>query len=132
MVCLLRTGCTLKMMYKDNLLTCSVCTCTGTKSSVNSTAQVKVASSDSWPDDGLFAVLDGSRSPKASVAIAGVLEESLFGELAEDEKERAEGFITVDPLQYLTHTFLTVHRSAYLAKAENVLKYAFQYTETFS
>lgn len=74
------------------------------------TAQVKVASLDSRPDDGLFAVMDGGRSPDASVAISDMLAETLVEELVEEEREREEGYLDVDPLQYLTYTFLTLHR----------------------
>lgn len=82
---------------------------TGTKNSVDCTAQVKVASLDSRPDDGLFAVMDGGRSPEASTAISDVLAGTLVEEIAEEEREREEG-LNVDHLQYLTYTFLTVHR----------------------
>lgn len=74
------------------------------------TAQVKVASLDHRPDDGLFAVMDGGRSPEASTAIGDMLAETLTEELSVEEKERDEGEHNVDPLQYLTYTFLTVHR----------------------
>ena len=74
------------------------------------TAQVKVASPTQRPDDGVFAVMDGGRAPEASVAIADVLEETLMEELVEEEREREEGYQNVDPLQYLTYTFLNVHR----------------------
>ena len=54
--------------------------------------------------------MDGGRSPEASTAISGVLAETLADELAEEERERGEGDHNVDCLQYLTYTFLTVHR----------------------
>jgi hypothetical protein len=91
------------------LFTTLSCTAAGTKNSVDSTAQVKVASLDRRPDDGLFAVMDGGRSPEASTAIRDMLAGTLVEELAEEEKEREEDE-DVDPLQYLTYTFLTVHR----------------------
>jgi len=61
--------------------------------------------------DGLFVVMDGGRSPDAPEALKGMLESVLLEELAEDENELKAGFQSPEPLQYLEHTFLTVHRS---------------------
>lgn len=60
--------------------------------------------------DGLFAVMDGSRSPKVAQAFSSMLEENLLAELDSEEKERREGFMDINPLQYLSYTFLTIHR----------------------
>lgn len=74
------------------------------------TAQVKSACLSSREEDGLFAVMDGGRSPKVPVAIRKMLEETLVKELENEEKDKSDGYLDVDPLEYLTYTFLTIHR----------------------
>ena len=85
-------------------------TLTGISSTVDSTAQVKSASLNKLAKDGLFGVMDGGRSPKVPEKICGMLEDILVEELASEERQRNEGFLDIDPLYYLNHTFLTIHR----------------------
>lgn len=82
----------------------------GISSSTNCTAQVKAARLASRAGDGLFGVMDGGRSPKVPKALTKMLEKVLVEELSEQEKEKMEGYMDIDPLQYLTYTFLTAHR----------------------
>lgn len=79
---------------------------------MNCTAQFKSASLSSHAADGLFAVLDGGRSPKVPEALCAKLEDTLVEEFKEEEEERREGFLDLDPLQYLSYTFLSLHRQA--------------------
>ena len=74
------------------------------------TAQKKSARLSSRAEEGLFAVMDGGRSPKVPRAISGMLEQTLVEELREYEREKMEGYLDMEPLQYLTYTFLTAHR----------------------
>ena len=73
------------------------------------TAQLKVSTATGG-QDGLFVVMDGGRSPDAPEALKKMLESVMLEELSEDERELMEGFQNPDRLQYLVHTFLTVHR----------------------
>ena len=81
----------------------------GVKSQVDCTAQLKVSTATGG-QDGLFVVMDGGRSPDAPEALKKMLESVMLEELSEDERELMEGFQNPDRLQYLVHTFLTVHR----------------------
>ena len=81
----------------------------GVRSQVDCTAQLKVSTA-AGGQDGLFVVMDGGRSPDAPEALKKMLESVLLEELAEDQKELQAGFQNPDQLQYLVHTFLTVHR----------------------
>ena len=74
------------------------------------TSQVKSASVTRFIEDGMFAVMDGGRSPTVPKKLSMILEETLVDELREERKERDEGYQDIDPLQYLTYTFLTAHR----------------------
>ena len=82
---------------------------TGTASRLNCTTQLKVPSLY-LRTDSLFAVMDGGRSSDAPEALRSILEGILGEELAYDDMEEVAGFQNMDPLQYLTHTFLTAHR----------------------
>ncbi len=62
-------------------------------------------------EDGLFAVMDGGRSSAVPEKLCEILEETLVEEVREEKREREEGYIDMDPLHYLTYTFLTAHRS---------------------
>ena len=87
---------------------------TGIDSDIDCTAQVKSASLSAHAEDGAFAVMDGGRSPQVPDTVRSMLEATLIEELAMDDKEREEGYINPDPLQYLSHTFLTLHRQSYI------------------
>ena len=75
---------------------------------------MKSASVCGLSKDGIFAVMDGGRSSTVPEKLSKVLEETLVEELHEEERERAEGYMDLDPLQYLMYTFLTSHRSVSL------------------
>ena len=73
------------------------------------TAQLKVATLPS-SEDGLFALMDGGRSPEVPQALRAMLAGVLGEELARDKAEAEAGVQSADPLQYLTHTFLVAHK----------------------
>ena len=83
---------------------------TGIDTKTDCTVQLKAASLGSRPSDGLFAVLDGGRSTDAPAAIRKTLESTLLEELTDEERQRGQGFIIKEKLQYLVHTFLSAHR----------------------
>lgn len=81
----------------------------GIKSSVDCTSQLKTPTLGST-QDGIFAVMDGGRSPDVPEALKIMLGSIIAEELACDKAEEMAGFQNVDPLQYLSHAFLTAHR----------------------
>lgn len=95
---------------------------TGTAGRLNNTAQLKapIATSQSTLD-GVFAVMDGGRAPDVPEALKTILSGILADELGKEDKERKEGYHITDPLQYLTHTFLTAHRYCYIAGSYSTL-----------
>lgn len=62
-------------------------------------------------------MLDGGRSPKVPQALCSMLEATIVEEMTMEDKEREEGFLDPDPLQYLAHSFLTLHRHDFVVKA---------------
>jgi len=82
----------------------------GIISDANCTSQVKLAAFPSHGSGGLFAIMDGGRSPKVPHAIREMLEETVLNEMAIDYTNEEESIQDGDPLRYLTHTFLTLHR----------------------
>ncbi len=78
---------------------------------MNNTAQLKATTAPpKSPPDGVFAVMDGGRAPDVPEALKTILSGILTDELANDEDERRQGYHIANPLQYLTHTFLSAHR----------------------
>ena len=73
------------------------------------TTQLKVATLPS-SGDGLFALMDGGRSSEVPQALRAMLAGALGEELARDKAEAKAGLQSADPLQYLTHTLLMVHK----------------------
>ena len=77
---------------------------------VNCTSQLKSATIPSHTRGGLFAVMDGGRSPKVPQALREILEDTILAELAMDEPDEEENMTDLDPLRYLSQAFLTLHR----------------------
>ena len=71
---------------------------------------MKEASFPFHASGGLFAIMDGGRSPKVPHALREMLKETVLEELAMDNTNEEESIEDGDPLKYLTHTFLTLHR----------------------
>ncbi len=82
----------------------------GLENSVNSTAQIKLASLSSRKQDAVFAVLDGGRSQDAPKLLRPILPGVMVTEMREEERFLSEGGQLQDSLQYLATTFLTAHR----------------------
>ncbi len=60
--------------------------------------------------EGVFAIMDGGRTPDVPDMLKATLTGILANELENDDIEKKMGYQVADPLQYLTHTFLTAHR----------------------
>ena len=82
----------------------------GIRSPVDCTDQLKVPVLIPKTGDGVFALMDGGRYPDAPEALRKMLAGILIDELASDKEEEKAGFTNTDPLQYISHTFLTAHR----------------------
>lgn len=82
----------------------------GIQSDLNCTAQTKLANLSTLTNGGLFAVMDGGRSPKVPLALREILKETILEELSMDDSSEDESLTDMDPLKYLSHTFLTLHR----------------------